>query len=60
MTLRFALVAAILVPVVGVAGAVLVRGESLTLATVVGGVVTIAGVAVIQFRRSAPAVGPAS
>ncbi len=60
MTLRFTLVAAIPVPVVGVAGAVLVRGERLTVAAVVVGVVTIAGVAVIQFRRSAPAIGPAS
>lgn len=44
----------LLVPVVGVTAAVLVLGESLTLATVAGAVLTIAGVALIQLGPSRP------
>lgn len=44
----------LLVPVVGVAAAIVFLGESLTLATIAGAITTIAGVALIQLRPGQP------
>jgi len=45
----------LLVPVVGVASAVIFLGEALTAAFIIGGCLTVMGVAFIVFRRAAPA-----